>query len=81
MKIEVQNEEDKNDNQFARKEIIHEDKDKTLERLYQKDEFQIIQKPPKISVKILLTSIFISFIVGILIGFFAAYFLGQNLKF
>jgi len=81
MKIEVQNEEDKNDNQFARKEIIHEDKDKTLERLYQKDEFQIIQKPPKISVKILLTSIFISFIVGILIGFFAAYFLSQNLKF
>lgn len=73
MKIPIENqEENEENNQFAKKEIIAEEKDKTLEKLYQNKELQIIQKPPKISPKTVVISIIISLILGILIGFLGA---------
>ena len=74
--VENQNEEEKEENQFAKKEITHEEKDKTLEKLYQDKRFQIIHRPPKISLSNLLTAILTSFILGIILAF---YLLSKNL--
>lgn len=70
--IENQNEEEK---EFSRKEIITPEKTKTLEKLYQNKEFAQIQKPPKVSSKIIIISIIISVVFGLLAGFFGALYL------
>lgn len=59
---------------FARKDIIEPEKTKKIEEIY-KEQFQTFQKPPKMPLKTLLIGIFISLIVGIIIGFLSAYFL------
>lgn len=65
--------EDRSD-QFARKEIVEQEKGMAIEEIYKK-QLQTFQKPPKASLRILLIGIFISLVIGIIIGFFAAYLL------
>ena len=69
--IEKQNEK----KEFSRKEIITPEKAETLKNLYQNKEFATIQKPPKVSSKIIILSIIISVIFGLLAGFFGALYL------
>lgn len=75
MKIKVENQNQDDQKQFATREIPQEEKDKTLEKLYQKDDFKTFQKPPKIYPEILIRIIIISFIFGLIFGFFISLFL------
>ena len=72
--METENQNDKSNNQFARKEIAEQEKGMAIEEIYKK-QLQTFQKPPKASLKILLIGIFISLVIGIIIGFLGAFFL------
>lgn len=70
--VESQN---NNKEEFSYKEIIAPEKAETLKKLYQSKEFAQIQKPPKVSSKIIIISIIVSIIFGFLAGFFGALYL------
>lgn len=83
-KIQVQHQENESneiketneikDNGFARKNIAQQEKPNTLEEMYRK-QFQTIHRPPRTPIKNLLTGIFISFIIGLVVGFLVSRFL------
>jgi hypothetical protein len=79
-KIPIKEENEKEEKKFSRKEIVHQEKEKELEKLYQNKELLTIQKPPKISSETLIKSILISFFLGLIFGFILAlYLFSKNL--
>ncbi|MCX7778944.1 MAG: S1C family serine protease [Patescibacteria group bacterium] len=70
--IENQNQEEK---EFSQKEIVTPQKTEALEKLYENKEFATIQKPLKISTKIIILTMIVSVIFGLLAGFFGALYL------
>jgi len=57
-----------NDQSFKPREICVDEKDKTLEKIYEDEGLQLIQRPPRMSRKTILIGIIIAFIGGLIIG-------------
>jgi hypothetical protein len=65
-------EDKKTEASFKPREIFIDEKDKTLEKIYQDEDLQLIQKPPRMSQKALMIGIFIAFLVGLVAGIILA---------
>lgn len=53
---------------FKPREICIDEKDKTLEKIYEDEGLQLIQKPPRMSRETLIIGMTITFVVGLIIG-------------
>lgn len=53
---------------FKPRKICIDEKDKTLEKIYEDEGLQLIQKPPRMSRETLVIGMIIAFVLGLIIG-------------